>query len=599
MKRIAFLAVLAVAATPAAAAAVTVDAELSRTQVALGDRFTLTVTVNGASLSSIRLPAMDAFNVYDSEQAHSVNFINGRMSSSSVFTYVLSPRQAGKFKIPPISVDGADPTPALDVEVLSAGQSPAAPAQSPATAVAPAAVAPAPRPGRSRDILITATLDKPRVYVNQQATLTIRFLNGIPLIGNIGYNPPALTGFLVEDLPAGAGNTQVDGRPYQYHEIKLALFPLQPGKLKIGSAAVQCMVPPRAGGTSMQDVFNSFLAMASPEPVTVNTEPLTLQVDPLPAGKPENFTGVVGKLSARAAADRTRVKAGDAVNLSVSVSGIGNVKSVPEPKKPDLPTLRFFETESSSVVEKKKDVVGGSKIFKTVVVPRVSGKALVPSYSFSYFDPETKSYALARTEALTLDVAPGAPDAAPAPAAAPTAPGLTAYGDDIRYLKTSPARAPVSEALAAFADLGPWHAFPFAAFLGAVLLAWRRRAADSDPRGRRFRDALARADARLKEAAALPAAEGARSAALIGEALTGFVADKLDAPAAGLSLKSALDGLKALRHPPSDATLGKLRAAWEEADLRRFAPGAAGDDAGRFARTTFELLETMDAEVRR
>jgi hypothetical protein len=101
------------------------------------------------------------------------------------------------------------------------------------------------------------------------------------------------------------------------------------------------------------------------------------------------------------------------------------------------------------------------------------------------------------------------------------------------------------------------------------------------------------------EAAAARASEGGRAAALAAEALAGFVADKLDAPAAGLTLKTALDGLKALPKPPSAELLQRLSGAWEEAGLRRFAPGAAGNDAVRFAAEVGALLKALDQELRR
>jgi len=593
------LAALAAASAPAAAA-VTVSAELSRDKVSLGEQLTLSVTLAGdqASLPSPRMPAIDAFSVYDAGRSQSLSFVNGRVTSNVVFTYALTPRSVGKFKIPPITADGVEtPTPPLDVEVLPAGASAAAPPP-PGAPGRPGAPAPS-RAGRSSDLFISASLDKPRAYVNQQVTLTIRFYNGVQLIGDLRYDAPALTGFLTEELPpVRTGMTVIDGRRYQYSEIKIALFPIQAGRLKIGSAAIHCQVA-RMDGSNLQDFFDRFMAMSAPEPVTVNSDPLTLQVDPLPPGKPDGFTGVVGRLTARVSADRTEVKAGEAVTLSATVSGTGNLKSVPEPQKPDLPALRFFETAASAVMDKTGDRVGGSKTFRTVVVPRVSGRVRVPPFTFSYFDPETKAYARAQTAPVDLNVAPGAPGAASASAPPPSAPGLTAIGDDIRYLKISPASAPLSAALAAFADAGPWHALPIAGFLAAAALAWRRRAAASDPRGRRAREALARAQARLHEAAALPAAGAARAAALIDDALAGFVADKLGVPAAGLTLKTALDGLKALPKPPSAATLARLHAAWEEADLRRFAPDAAGDDAPRFSNETSSLLKALDEEMRR
>ena len=610
MRRVILLAALCAAASPSAAG-VAVSAELSRSSVALGDQLVLSVTVAGdqASLPPPKLPQMDAFNVYDSGQSQSLNFINGHMSSSVIYTYVLAPRAAGKFKIPPIAADGAAPTPPLDVEVVAAGAASSAPAS--AAAGAPPSVsavnattrAPRARSGAPAEMFVTASLDRSRAYVNQQATLTVRFLNaGVQLLGDVRYDPPAMTGFLAEDLPPTRNGTiQIDGRPYQFSEIKVALFPVHPGRLTIGPAAVHCQVARLGRGGTGDDFFDRFFSMAAPQPVTLNSDPITLQVDSLPAGKPEDFTGIVGHLTARASADRAEVKAGDAVNLTVAVSGAGNLKSLPEPKKPDLPSLRFFETESSAAVDKANDRVGGSKTFRTVVVSRVYGSVRVPPFSFSYFDPDRKAYARTETEPILLRVSPGAPgSAAAASAPAPeAAPGLTEIADDIRYLKTAPARAPLSAALTGFADLGPWHALPGAFLLAAAFVAWRRRAAESDPRGRRRREALARAEARLKAAAALPPAEAARAAALAGEAIVGFVADKLDAPAAGLTLKSALDGVKSLPKPPSAATLERLSAAWEEAELRRFAPGAATDDAARFSNETAALLKALDQELRK
>lgn len=583
-------------------AAVTVSAAVSRERIAMDEQLVLSVSVTGdqASLPQPKLPPIDGFSVYDSGRSQSLSFVNGRMSSSVVYTFALTPRAPGKYRIPSIAADGAPaPTDPLDVVVVPAGGAPPPAAPSPA-ATGRAPSPPGPAAGRRRtEVFVTASLDKARAFVNEQVTLSVRFYSAVQLIGDLRYDAPAMTGFLTEDLPpVRNGVINIDGRPYQYNEIKVAVFPVSPGKLTIGPATIHCQVA-RMGAPGGDDFFDRFFSMAAPQPVSVNSDPLTLQVDPLPEGKPADFSGVVGSLNAKVAADRTSVKAGDAVTLTVTLTGRGNLKTIPEPAKPDLPALRFFETESTAAVDKSGDRIGGTKTFRTVVVPRVSGEVRVPSFAFPYFDAERKRYARAETGEVLLRVAPGAVrDPASAAPAAPAAPGLTAIADDIRYLKTAPARGPLSAALAAVADLGPLHSLPFAALALASLAAWRRRAAGADPRGRRFREALARAEAGLTAAASLPEAEAARAVALIDDALAGFVADKLDRPAAGLTLKSALDGLKGLRTPPSPAVLERLSTVWEEADLRRFAPGAAGGDAKRFAEDARAVLAALDAEVR-
>jgi hypothetical protein len=611
---------LAAAAAPARAGVV-IAATLSQPKIALDDQVVLAVTVSGDQflLPEPSLPQLEAFSVYASGSNTMSSGSIGHLSSRSVYTYVLKPRQVGKFRIPAISAPGvAAPTAPLDIEVVATMPTPPPPAEppslptpspdpgAPTTPGGPAAMPTAPRRpapgGRAAhgEVFVTTTLDKPRVLVNEQTTLTVRFYNAVQLLGNLSYDAPAMTGVLTEDLPPPrSGVTTVDGRQYEFHELKVALFPVQPGRITIGPASFHCQIL-RMDAAHVNDFFDRFFSMTAPTPITVASEPISFQVDALPDGKPADFSGVVGELKATVAADHTAVKAGDAVNLTVTVTGRGNLKTIPEPRKPDLPALRFFETESVSAVDKSGDRIGGSKTFRTVVVPRVSGEVRIPPFAFPYYDPQSKRYARAETAAVVLRVAPGAEGggAAVSPAA-PAAPGLTAIADDIRYLKTERARRPLSSALAAAADLGPLNSIPFAALALCSIVAWRRRTAEADPRGRRFRAALSRAEAGLTAAAALPETEAARAVALVDDALAGFVADKLDAPAAGLTLKSALDGLKTLPTPPSAATLERLRAVWEEADLRRFAPGAEGGDARKFAEDARAVLAALDAEVRR
>lgn len=594
----------ALALVPARAAAeIVVTAELNREWIELDEQAVLSVTVAGdvASLPSPRLPAIDGLSVYESGRSQSMSFVNGQMAASVVHTYVLAPRRPGKFKIPPITAGAAArPSAELTLEVIKEGAPRAGVAAPQGTR--PQADQPETRSrgGRRDAVFATAWLDKKRAYVNEQVTLSVRFHSAIPLTGQLRYDPPDVTGFLSEELPpVREGTTVVDGQSYRFTEVKLALFPVQPGRLKIGSAQIHGEALSAADPFS-GDIFERFFQMNMSRPFSLRTDPLELEVAALPEGKPAGFTGVVGRLSASAALDRAEAKTGDAVTLTIALTGSGNVKSAPDPLRPDIPALRFFDTESSAAVTKAGDRVGGAKTYRLVMVPRVSGELRLPPFEFPYFDPERREYARAATPALTLKVAPG-PASSPAPSgapASPAAPGVTAIASDIRYLKSAPERSPVSAALGSFAALGPWHGLPLAALLLSAGLAWRRRAEEADPRGRRARAALSVSRKRLREAAGLPLGQAKRASALIDEALVGYAADKLGVPAGGLTLKTALDGLKALPKPPSAPTLARLKEAWEEADLRRFAPVAAGG-AAEFARAIEALLEDLDKELGR
>ncbi|MCM2305502.1 MAG: BatD family protein, partial [Elusimicrobia bacterium] len=452
----------------------------------------------------------------------------------------------------------------------------------------------------SPDAFVTAQLEKNRVYVNEQVTLVVRFYTAVPLLGAPQYDAPKLTGLLSENLGAeGQGATVIGGRSYNYSELKSALFPVQAGRATIGPAMVTVQLP-RRGGATGDDFFDRFFSMAAPEARRLQTDPLALQADPLPPGAPDDFSGIVGAVAVDSSVDRAQLKAGEAVTLSVVVSGVGNIKSLPEPKRPDLPSVRFFDSESSVKLERFGDKVGGAKTFKTVLVARVSGPLEIPPVTVSYYDPAKRAYARAQSKPIRLSILPGDPNAA-LPVVGPgtsQAPGVAEVAADIRYLKTPNGRgvpAAALAALAAFGRTGPWHALPGAFLLAALALDLRRRLLAANPEARRAGEARAAAERRLREAEAQPAAARARAVALLGEALTGYFADKFGQPAASLTLKAVTHRLQNRRTPPAPAELARLKSVWDELDLLRYAPGGAGQaEVKRLADEIRELALAFD-----
>lgn len=571
--RRALLAVLLTLAAPAGA--VTVTAEVNKVVAEMREQIVLAVTVSGpqASLPKPRVPALADFEVYESGTNQSFSFVNGKVSSQVTYTYVLAPRKPGRARVPAISVEvdgqsvSSDP---IDIEIVAGGQSPAA---------SPGAAAPR-RPAASaapsgQEIFLEASLDKTRAYVGEQVTLTMSFETAVPLLGNVNYDAPKLEGFLSEDLGQAQANELRGGRPYNATRVRTALFPVHPGKLLIGSAQARTAVA--RGVSAGGDLFERFFSMSSPEPVAVRSEPVSVEVLPLPEeGKPAEFAGAVGRYRLRAAVDRSRLKAGEAATLTVTIEGTGNLRSVGEPRRPELPQLRFFDTESSVTVEKKDGAVGGVKTLKTVFVPRASGALVIPPLTLWHFDPAKRAYVKAESQALRLEVEAGAPGAAGVPGG-PGAPSLGVVTRDIRYLKDAPLRGPLSRGLEAFAGLGAFHALPFIALLGAGAAERRRRLLEADPAGARARGAAARAFAALE--AALKASEANAAAGLAAAALSCYVADRFGVSAAGLTLRRSQELLSAGRPAPSAAALDAYAQAWRAAEAARFAPPGAADAA--------------------
>ncbi len=618
---------LALALWPAAPAGaqLSISAQANKTQVPLDDQVVLAVTITGiqSSLPDPQLPTLQNFSVYSSGRNQSISFVNGQISSSVIHTFVLIPRVVGTAIIPSITVSAGGATARTEPIVIQvvhqaepAGQAPAVQAHPTQTPTPRPAVTsrqtarPSGSAAAAPDVFVTMELDKSKAFVNEQMTLSVQFHTAVSLLGNPQYVPPQLEGFLAEDMPPLRHyNETRNGRNYFVTEIKTALFPLRTGRLTIGTATVHCQVQQQTNVDPFSpDFFERFFSqgLMTAQTRTLSSQPLRLEVTALPdAGKPIDFSGAVGHFSLAAATDKSRTKVGDAVNLTLTIQGTGNLKAIAEPAMPSLPSWRVFDPVTSVNLQKKGDLVQGSKIIRTVLVPRVSGDLAIPPVSLSYFDPTRNDYVRLRTQPLTVSVAPGEPNAVPtigyiAPSAA-SAQGIIRVNEDLAFLKVRPRRTMFTRCLEAIAAAGLIHILPFAFFLWALALNAYRGRLSANPQGARFRGALKAAAARIRQAH--DAGDAQEAAALMAEALTGYLAGKLGEPTAGLTMRRAQELLQKRQPQASQESIELIRSVWEDLDLSRFAPAAAATQNAEAVETLSQklllLLEVLEKELKR
>ncbi|MFA6029268.1 MAG: BatD family protein [Elusimicrobiota bacterium] len=583
------------------------SANVDRGMMTLDDQAVLTVTVSGArtDLPEPRLPAIPAFNVHGLGQSNTISFVNGTVSNSVQYRYILVPRMAGRATIGPVTAsDGSNTrqTQPIDVMVTRPGTTaPAPPPGAPARAQAGAAHARATSP----DLFITAEADKHDPYVNEQVLLTVRFYAGVPVLGNAEWRPPSTQGFLVEDLPPDPPREVVEGgRRYILHTIRVALFPVQPGELHIGAGSVVCQVQQELNADPFSpDFFQRFFAqgMVAVQTKELKTRPISLSVRPLPDGRPSGFSGAVGRLRAVADVDRRSARVGDALNLTVTVDGIANLKSLTPPTLPELPQFRVYDTLNSLNLTKDAVGVRGSKAFKTVLVARATGRLRIPPIAFSYFDPQRKDYVSAQTLPIDVEVTPGPQqDAGPgfANAAAPRGGSITAVAEDIRHVRG--ARGPgLARAASAVGRALPVHLVPLIVFLICLGQHLYRERLVRDPAGVRFRGALARALAALEEARRT--SDAGKASSLLADALGEYLGDKLDCAHAGLTLRQFQGKLRERFPKLPEGHVDELKRIWEEVDLVRFAPSAPGADSdlGALVDAAATLLKALEEELSR
>lgn len=172
------------------------------------------------------------------------------------------------------------------------------------------------------------------------------------------------------------------------------------------------------------------------------TPTINITVKPLPTeGKPANFSGMVGSYSFSADFDRTNLKVGEAMTLSISIKGDGLPGSITDPKLPDFGEFRSVPPEN----EINKKVVGNkvitTKNIRVFLYPKKKGQFTIPEITYSWFNPSKKKYETAKAGPWNIEVEKG--EAAPeAIFQAPVAQGpaavqkqeIESLGSDIRFI---------------------------------------------------------------------------------------------------------------------------------------------------------------------
>ena len=555
---------------PGAAAAAEVAAQLDRTTAQVGDQVVLTVQATGTmrSVPEVKIETLQTdFDVYTAGQSQSVSIVNGQMSTQTSRRYVLIPKREGTFTIGPLEVRlGNDVLRTLPL-TLTVGAAPPPPAPPPGSRE---------EIGESKgteDLFVRATVDKASVYVNEQVTLRVRLYARTDLLDNPGYSPPTVEGFWKEDLTPPAPTVEtVNGKRYRVLEVRMALFPTRPGRLTIGEAVLECSVADR---TQTRDPFSVFGGVfRDGKRIVLRSRPLTVAVKRLPPGAPPGFQGAVGEYRLSVQADRQELNQTEPLTLTVRVSGEGPVRTVGEIALPPVPSFRSYPSTVSQDQSAEEGVIRGTVTQQFVLVPLRAGELQVPPVEFTYFSPRDGAYRTARSEPLTVHATAGAADG---PGSARGA--IEVVGRDIRFIETEVPR--FTSARGAWGAARSWLAFLPAPFLGYLgIRAWdaRRRRQGGDRVGRRRALAARRARSRLRAARGRASSD---QAAVAGDALRGYLADRFDLPEAGLTPDTVGSVLR--DHGIEESACLELLERINAARYAPLAPGAAGwlEDAAR------------------
>ena len=573
--------------------------QASKTSVAVGEPFQVTFSMNGSG-SEMKVAHLNEFDIYQGPyNSSSMSVVNGVVSQSYSLTYVLGAKKEGKISLGPatINVNGNTITSnVLTIEVSKAGSNTQGNnGNQPGSARATNA--------GGENIFLNGTTNKTKVYVGEELTLYYKLYFRVDVSSYSISKMPSMDGCFVQDEqtnPSSITQETVDGKQYNVSTLKKTyVIPQRTGKITINPLEADFVVRQQSSRRP-QSIWDQMMGGGYEEvKVKLKSKPLTIEVLPLPeANKPPGFAGAVGNFSFKASVSKDKVKANEAINLTITVTGKGNLKLI-DPVKVNFP--EDFETYDPKITQNLNNTngLGGSKTFDYLFIPRHEGDYKIDNLEFSYFDPAKKEYVVLPSPEFNIHVEKG--DAKDANASIYTPRNqeeLKVLGDDIRYIKTNTPDFKSSEDYF-FNSVSFWSGIflPVLGFIVFYFIRKKNREMNRDLVAVKGRKATKMAKKRLVIAEQnLRNAKKEQFYIEISQALYGYVGDKLNISVANLTKENIRNTL-ALKGV-SDSTIENLIQTIDTCEYSRYAPNAVSGDLQSIYNKTVELLTTLENEIK-
>ena len=531
-------------------------ASLDRSTVVLGEQVTLTLKFEDGQPQEIsNLPQVDGLRIASSVN-QSVNSVFTGNTQTTVYSYslALEPTRLGDFVIPPFTakVNGQTlSSQPLHVKVIASD--PTAP----------------PPTFAGKMGFLWISLPKTNLYINEPVVAEFRVYlrSDVHRYGNLQLTPSG-NGLTFSKFVEGPQyQRRVGSAVFTVVPLSMAITPVKTGTVSLdpvnGSIVLNARDP--------MDIGDFFGPPTTPQQVALTSPKLDFDVSPLPSDHvPPNFSGAVGSYTMKVSAGPTNLVAGDPITLRIEISGRGALDSL---AMPDLSGWQNFKTYPPTSKVNASDALGiqGSKSFEEIVTPQNSDVRTLPAISFSFFDPEQKSYRTLTQPATPLIVRAATPGVMPAIAA----------GTHTDNSRPAPDVIPIKQHIGAVAEISPplvqqpWflalQGVPAFALLSCVIWRKRKETLANNPRLRRQRQVAQLVREGLQDLRNFAAQNKSDEFfATVFRLLQEQLGERLDLPASAIT-EAVID--ERLRPGGvSEATLASLHELFQSCNIARYAP---------------------------
>lgn len=564
-----------------------------------GEQFRLSYMLNQEG-KDLRLPDLPDFDVLfgpSTSTSFSQRTINGKTTSerSVTYTYILVPKKTGTFTIAPasITVDGANyQSNSLQVEVL--------PPDKTATKGSPGASSSGTATVSESDAFIRAIVSKNNPYEQEGFTVTFRLYTTLNIVNFGRIQFPEFEGFMVEEIDIPTNQQlkmeRYNGRNYYTADLRRTLlFPQRSGQITIPSGTIE-MVFSVPSGRNVTTFFGSQELMVDVNKALV-TNPVAINVRPLPTNRPESYANAVGTFTINPNINSTQLRANEAISLRLEISGTGNMKLISNPEVEFPNNFEVYDPTVTNALNVTSNGLTGIRTIEYMAIPRYEGSYTIPPIEFSYFDTNTNSYKTLTTPAYDLQIAKGEPGSI-------SSSNFVNQQDvkveqDIRFLKTGePNYHSISDFFVGSFSYWLWYLIPLVLLI--VLYVFNRKQARENANVvlMRNRKANKMAIKRLKLAEKYLKEHNKESFYdEVLKAIWGYFSDKLSIPVAKLSKNNIEAELS--KNGISEELIARFMQILDTCEFARYAPAESNAEMDSVYKNTIFVIEEMENRLKK
>jgi hypothetical protein len=364
---------------PMVSAQAAVIASIDRPDVELNESFTLKITVDTAIDVEPDASALEEdFYVGTRSQLSNTTIVNGQISRSRTWTYVLMARREGNLTIPPVRI-GAEQSEPVPITVTP-----------PSTTV----------PGEA-DIFVTTEVDHDESFVQAQVLYRVKVYRAVAT-RQPRLSEPSISG--VEVLVESAGEERsyesiLNGKAYNVVERVYALFPQESGTVSIAPARFEARVL-RSGRITGRKIFES--------------EQIDVDVKPIPP-PPAEFPGAVWfparsvTLSEDWSREPGSLPAGEPITRHVTVTAVGQLSTqipVIEPAASD--NIKVYPDKPEFRDTAGPDGIRAARRDQYAIIGVAAGDVALPAVELPWWNIDVGEWQVATLPGASLSILPSA-----------------------------------------------------------------------------------------------------------------------------------------------------------------------------------------------